>query len=111
MNLNYARKVKSYILQFEKNTTFVIQNTPKLDAPAEKGSIILMRITPGETEIFNQLKKKYKISCREIFEIICNGECNGEFISGKITRGNERKSNLIEKQVQIPRRLLTKKKT
>lgn len=106
IDLNYVRKVKSKILHFEKNATFVAQMLP--DSP-NKSSILRVRITPHEQKIISQIKDKYQISDREIFEIICNGECGGEMVTGHVKRG--RQGCQIKKEVQIPRRILTKKKT
>lgn len=80
-----------------------------LNSSGDKGSILFIRITPYETKRVNEIKEKFQVSDREIFEIICNGDCSGEMIIGHVKRG--RQGCQIKKEVQIPRRMLTKKKT
>lgn len=66
-------------------------------------------ITEFEKKIISQLKDKYQISDREIFEIICHCGCQDDIIIAYIKRGRQRYQ--VTKEVQIPRKILTKKKT
>jgi len=79
------------------------------DSKTKKDRFIVMRITPYEEKIIDDVREKYKISIRQIFEIICHCGCQEGIITANIKQDKNRVGGV--KEVKIPRNILSKKKT
>lgn len=90
-------------------TTFVYQLIDYMSNNLlAKYPFVKIRLTPFEAKKFKEVKDQYKISVRDIFEIICSCGCQDGIITAYIQQGRVKGKGI--KEVKIPRQILSNKK-